>query len=140
MKNKELIIIFVIFMIVILLSLFITRQSQKAVFLSEKEASTVEQAQNQALSAYLKQASPASLPLIKSGITVIPTPSTALEVKKNQVPKIADQASNNISSSQNVASGTEEQDALPAAGITKIGKQPSPKEAKEMNSNGIVLY
>jgi hypothetical protein len=143
MKNRDLIILFVIFVIVILLSLVITRQSQKAVPLSEKEILTVEQAENQALSAYSRQVSPAPLPLVKSGITIISAPVNTVQANNLQFPKVADQASNNISgqnaSGQSVASSTEAEDTLPA-GITRIGKQPTPKEAKEMNSRGIVLY
>ena len=141
MKNKWLIILFIFFLIVILLSLLITQQSQKAISVSDKEISIAEQTENKVLpdySSHLSQAPIASLPLAKRGITIIESPSIASEGKSISVPKIADKATNNISS-QNVASSVEEQ-GIPQAGITKTEKQPSPKEAQEMNSSGIVMY
>lgn len=140
MKNKWLIILLIFFLGVILLSLLITQQSQKAISLSEKEISIEEQAENRDLSTYSPQASQpqtARLPLVKSGITVIQAPSSEPEEKSIQVPKIADKAANNVSSS-NVASNTEVGVNL-QAGITKSEKQPTPQEAQEMNSSGIVL-
>ena len=79
-----------------------------------------------------------ALPLGISGITVIKVSSIEPEEKSIRASKIADKASNNISS-QNVASSSEAKDSQ-QAGITKIGKQPTPKETREMNSQGIVLY
>lgn len=141
MKNKWLIILFIFFLGVILLSLLITQQSQKAVLISEKEILITEQAESRALPAYSRQLSPAPivrLPLAKSGITIIKAPAIVPEEKSIPVPEIANKATNNISS-QNVAIGSEAQDS-PQAGITKIGKLPPPKAAQEMNSNGIVMY
>ena len=142
MKNKALIILFVIFVTVILASLFITQQSQKVVSLSEKEILIAEQAESRISSAYspqVRQASIAALPSSKSGITIIKAPSTELKEKSIHASKIADKASNNVSG-LNVASSTEAEDTLLPAGITKSGKQPTSKEAQEMNSSGIVLY
>ena len=142
MKNRELIILFVIFVVAILLSLSIAQQSQKAVSLSEKETLITEQAESRAPSAYspqVRQAPIAVLPLVKSGITIIKAPSTEPEEKSIRAFKIAAEAVNNASS-LNVASSSETEDSPQAAGITKIGKQPTPKEAQEMNSSGIVMY
>jgi len=140
MKNKWLIILFIFFLVVILLSLLITQQSQKAVSLLEKEIPT-EQAESKIPLTYSSQAWQApitTLPLVKSGITIIKAPAIEREEKNNSVSKITDKAANNVSS-QNVASSTEVQD-LPQTGITKIGKRPTTKEIQEMNSSGIVMY
>ena len=141
MKIKWLIILFIFFLGVILLSLLITQQSQKSVSLFEKEISITEQTESRVPPAYspqINQAPIVALPLVKSGITIIKAPSIEPEEKSISVSKIADKAVNNVSS-LNVTSSSEVQDSL-QAGITKIGKRPTPKEDQEMNSSGIVLY
>ena len=141
MKNKWLIVLFIFFLGVIFLSLFITRQSQKAVSLSEEEILITEQAENKVLPAYSSQLSPAPitrLPLAKSAITIIKAPAIAPQDESIRALEITDKAVNNVSS-QNVASSAQATDSL-QVGITRIGKQPTHKEAQEMNSSGIVLY
>jgi type II secretory pathway pseudopilin PulG len=141
MKNRALIVLLIIFVIAILLSLFITQQSQKNVALSEKEIPATEQAENKVLSAYAQQTGSVrimALPSGRSGITIINAPSTESEGKSIHAPQVADKASNNVSG-LDVASSTQTEDK-PQVGITRIGKQPTPKESQEMNSRGIVLY
>ena len=123
------------------MSHYITQQSQKAVSLSEEETLITEQAENRSPSAYSSQLSPAPiarLPLAKSAITIIKAPAIEPEERNINLQKKADQTENNVSG-QNVASGTQAEDSL-QPGITRIGKQPTHKEAQEMNSSGIVLY
>jgi hypothetical protein len=145
MKNKWLIILVIFFLGVIILSLLVTQQSQNIVSLSEEETLITQQAESRVLSAYPSPISPAGIrPLGKSGITIIKAPAIELEEKNVRAVTLADKVTNNISSlnaalSLNVATSNEAQDA-PQAGITKIGKQPTPKEAQEMNSSGIVMY
>jgi len=141
MKIKWLIILFIFFLGIILFSLWITQQSQKSVSLSGKEIPITEQAESRIPPAYLPQVRPepiARLPLGRSRITIIKAPASEPEEKSIRASKIADEAVNNVSS-QNAASSIEAENN-PQAGITKIGKQPTPKEAQEMNSSGIVMY
>jgi hypothetical protein len=142
MKNRDLIILFVVFGIVILFSLLITQQSQKVVSLSEKEITVIGQAENIAPMAYSAQVSSLpmeTLPLARSGVTIIATPSIESEKKPLQVSEIASKGANSIIAS-NADSNVEEPEVPRPAGITEIGKRPTPKEAKEMNSSGIVMY
>ena len=141
MKNKWLIVLFIFFLGVILLSLWITQQSQKAVSLSEQVIPITAQAESRISPVYLPQVSPtpiARLPLVKSGITIIKAPTIEPENTINPVAEIKEETVNN-SSSSSVASNAKAEDGM-QAGVTRIGKQPSLKESKEMNSNGIVLY
>jgi hypothetical protein len=147
MKNKWWIILFIVFLGVIILSLLIAQQSRNIVSLSENEIQMTEQAGSRVPPAYSLPISPALIatrPLGKSGITIIKAPAIELEEKNVRAVTLADKVTNNISSlnaalSLNVATSNEAQDA-PQAGITKMGKQPTPKEAQEMNSSGIVMY
>jgi uncharacterized membrane protein len=146
MKNKWLLILFIIFLGVIVLSLLITQQSQKALSLTEKEISIVEQTESKILSAGssapVRQTLIKPLPLVRSGITIIKAPLSPSEEKSMHVSQTADQAANNVSGRNLVASSASDvqaQDSL-QTGITKTGKQPTPKEAQEMNSSGIILY
>jgi hypothetical protein len=145
MKNRWLIILFIFFLGTILLSLLITRQSQRDVFIPEKAITLADQTGAKIPVAYLSVARKGPimvLPLKKSGITIIKAPviSTS-EEKINSVSKIAAKAANNISSLDVGSAGSdmEAKDNL-QTGITKTGRHPSPAEVLEMNSSGIVLY
>ena len=141
MKNKWLIVLFIFFLGVILLSLLITQQSQKAVSLFEEEAAITAQAESRISPAYSAQVSPASrgsLPLAQSGVTIIRSSVIDAEERSVRAFKIVDKTVDNAAS-LNVASSIEAQDSS-QSGITKAGKRPPLKEAQEMNSNGIVLY
>ncbi|MDD5130961.1 MAG: hypothetical protein PHS66_07965 [Candidatus Omnitrophica bacterium] len=148
MKNKWLIILFMFFFGVILLSLLVAQQSQKAVAVAEKELAIIEQRENRIRPVYLpgqarQQPVLAGKPLAaRSGITIINASTITAEEKNSNFPKVADKSANHINSqaSQNIASTAEvAQDSL-QTGITKTGKQPTPEKAREMNSSGIVLY
>lgn len=124
-----------------LVSLWTTQQSQKAISLSEKEILITDQAESRIPPVYSPQVSLApivALPSAKSGITITKAPAIEPEEKNIRASKIAAETVNNLSS-QNVTSSTQAEDSL-QAGITKTGKQPTPQEAQEMNSNGIVMY
>lgn len=141
MKTKGLVVLFIFFLGVIFLSLWITQQGQKTVSLLENKNPIVEQEENRAGSTYSLPLRPAlivALPSAKSGITIIKAPAMELEERSIPVSKIADKSTNNITS-QNALLNTQPAKSLPA-GITEIGKQPTQKEAQEMNSRGIVLY
>jgi hypothetical protein len=132
MKTKWLIILFIFFLGVILLSLLVAQQSQKIVSLSEKEIPVTEQAENRVSSAYSPQQVPiAALPLGESGITIIKGPAIESVEKNLRVSKREDKAI--------VVSNTEAKNN-PQSAIIKKGKQPTSQEAQEMNSRGIVLY
>jgi hypothetical protein len=140
MKNKELIFLFIFFLGVVILSLLITQQSQKAVSLAEQKILITEPAGSTILPVYSPQVSSApivKLPLAQSGITIIKASSTEPEEKSIHASNITDEAVNN-ESSRNVGSNSQAQD-VPAA-TTTIGKKPAPKETQEMNSSGIVMY
>ncbi len=147
MKTKSLIILSIFFLAVIILSFLIIQQSQRAVSLSEKKYLITEQVENRAPAVYSVPVSPAlitRLPSGGSGITIIKAPAIKPEEKSISVPKIADKAENiiasqNVAPSQNVVSTNEVQNS-PQTGITITGKRPTPKEAQEMNSSGIVMY
>ena len=124
-----------------LLSLLIIQQNQKIVSLPENEIPRAQPAESRVVPVYSPSVSPAAiirLPLVKRGVTVIKAPIIDSEEKNIQVHEIANNAVHNVSS-QNVAASTQAKDSLPV-GMTKIGKRPSPKEAQEMNSSGIVMY
>ena len=142
MKVKYLVILFIFFLGIMFLSFFVAQQSQQAVSLSEKEVLTTRQVNNIVLPVYSPQAMSASIvPLApgKSGITIIKSPVIEPEDKISSVLKTADKAINNVDS-QNIASSIQSEESVAAAGITRIGKQPTHKEAQEMNSSGIVMY
>ena len=140
MKIKGLIVLFVFFILVILLSLFITQQNNNTTLLSPEEAPKNAQSTDYSQPFSLPIiTTPASLPLAKSGITVIKAPPSEPENKPSpvQVEKsiqtLANTSFENSSSNSATQGNTQ-------AGITIIGKHPTPKETNEMNSAGIVMY
>jgi hypothetical protein len=143
MKNRDLIILFVIFVIAIILSFSITQQSQKALSLSEKEITENGQADNMIPSADVKQVNSsliAALPLAERGITVVSAP--VIEAKDNplQLPNKAVQARKSAANNPGLAPAEEAPEVLRPSGITEIGKRPTPKESQELNSSGVVMY
>lgn len=141
MKIKGLIVLFVFLILIILLSLS-NRQRDNTVSLTQEEYLQNTQSTGYTQSQPLPiTPATAGAPLIKSGITVIKTP---LKEPENQVPpaqaqKITEKTGK--SSSTSISSDTTTQEDTPQqAGITILGKKPAPKEVKEMNSAGIVMY
>ena len=123
----------------ILISLIITQQNNRTT------APLQEENPINAQSAYSQPFSPSintiSLPaaLVKSGITVIKTPG---KEPKNRVPPV--QPEKSITTATDASPKYSPSNTNPhgdtQTGITKIGKYPTPKEAKEMNSAGVVMY
>lgn len=148
MKIKLLLIFFAIYIGIMLIGLFFTQQDGKTVYLAQKEILTTAETINQThLFSSPKGGKISTLPAqSKSGITIIKTPS----VQTQTPPKVAVErktetidnnriSENNISTNLSLGSETEESNPQ-QTGITKMGKYPSPKEAQELNSKGIVLY
>ena len=139
MKIKWLIILSVIFAGVILISLLITQQNNNIALLSEETPKNTLATNYSPVQPLSITRAPTPLSLMKSGITIIKTPPK--EPEYNIPPA---QIENNIkteaSSSGKNNSSNAARNADVQAGITKIGKHPAPKEAQEMNSNGIVMY
>jgi hypothetical protein len=142
MKNKWWAILLVLFLVVILFSVLINRQSQRIVSLSPQEAlepATKAETLIPAYSAPLAEPAVNPLPSVRRGITVIQPVLTNPGGEKITVPKQADKSTNNLTnlntSSPNFTSAESQ-----TAGITKTGKIPSAKESQEMNSAGIVMY
>ena len=140
MKIKWLVILSAIFVGVIIISLLITQQNNNTVPLPREETPAIAQSTNylQPLPSPIAKTS-VPLPLLKSGITAIQASSKEPE---NKVPPV--QAERSIETTTNTLSednapNTAAQENT-QAGITIIGKHPSPKEPKEMNSAGIVMY
>ena len=144
MKIKWLVILFIFYIGIVLISLLFTHKNNKLTALMQKATPITEQSES-AMQPFFPPAktlvsTAVSLPLIKSGITIIKTPAIEPENAMISYVEVKEEMVNNPSS-RNVSLNTNvEDDAQPQAGITKIGKQPSLKEVKEMNSNGIVLY
>jgi hypothetical protein len=141
MKNKALIILLAVFLAVILLSLLVNRQNQNAASPEENEAAATRGQEAQAVPEYAGPAAPAKeagLLSINSGVTIISAAAPTKE-KELSAPKKVGLSSGNIPSLPEASSSAPEQ-SDPQTGITQIGKLPPPKEAKEMNSRGIVMY
>ena len=139
MKMKWLIILFAVFAGVILLSLLITQLNNNTTLLPNEETPQSRSAADytQAQSLPVKMV-PAARSLVKSGITIIKTPERELE---NKIPHA--QAEKSLETVANASIETNSNSATQRdtpAGITKTGKHPTPKESREMNSAGIVMY
>jgi len=142
MKIKWLIILFIIFVGVILISLLISQQNNNITLLSEKATSqntqSIDYSPIQPLSI-----TPIVIPRssVKSGISVI---KNSQKKPENQIPPAQVEkdieAVINAPPKNNSSSIATQQEDIQQAGITIIGKHPTPKEAKEMNSAGIVMY
>lgn len=84
---------------------------------------------------------PAPLNLVTKSASAAPAPKSAITIisKPPALEPETEVALPSINSYQGFSSGSETgNDTQP--GITKIGKQPTRKEAQEMQSKGIVLY
>lgn len=142
MKQKILYISFAILIIVIIISLLISRENAKIQSLVEetKPQQIVTQAKS-ALSGQTQQLPSAfdyrpAITIIKPQPKENPTPVPASEerINKRQQPERL-----SASSSQSSAVSEGEPDESDS-GVTKIGKRPTEIENKEMNAQGIVMY
>jgi hypothetical protein len=137
MKVKWLIILSVVFVGILLISLFIALQNNTTLLQEERNLRNKQLAGNLQLPPSIN-AMPLPAPLTKRGITII---KSSTKEEQNKVPLALPEKSIEVISvsSEEISTDT----VTPAnaqVGITKIGKHPSPKEAKEMNSAGIVMY
>jgi len=145
MKTRWLVILFILYLAVVLVSLLSNQKNNKPVAqLSKQETTQIDQPESAAIEfssqpakAPIKIAAP--LPTAKSGITIIETP---MEEPGNSVSAVEiNEQSQHPLSVRSASSLAEEDDGiLQQAGITKEGRYPPLKERKEMNSRGIVLY
>ena len=141
MKLKILYVSFVALIIVILISILISRESVK--IQSALEETKPQQIATQQQSTFSEQTP--QLPSAfeyRSAITIIkpqpkenPTPASEEKINKRQQPERL-----SASSSQSPAVSEGEPEEQPASGITKIDKQPTEEENKEMNARGIIMY
>jgi hypothetical protein len=142
MKIKGLIILSVICIIILIMVLFFSPPTSQITPLAEKE--TIPNEQTTDFSSTIPAPiviNTTSAPL-KSGVTII---------KKIDSPTFA-QPVNEITTFENINLQNAQSNTKPGSidnskpqdnpqmGITKIGKQPTPKESQDMNSQGIVLY
>lgn len=136
MKIKWLVIVSIVCVVIIFITFMITKQNLESQLQPIKITVTPKQAENY----------PQSLPLpapvnlvtkstpitpVKSAITIISKP--AIEEPQKQIPLPETIPYKSFSSNSDAKNN-------PQSGITKIGKQPAPKESQEMQSQGIVLY
>ncbi len=144
MKLKILYVSFVALIIVILISILISRESAKIQsVLEETTPQQIITQQQSALSGQTQQLPPAfdnrpAITLIKPYPKESPTPAQEERINKREQPERL-----SASPSQSPAVSERESDDLTdetASGITKIGKQPTEEEKREMNTRGIVMY
>ncbi|GEM_PF-2808784 len=141
--KKGLVILFAVFLIAILLSLFLTGQGQKAVSVSEKEAAAIEPPQAPIPSNYSVPPVVARQPVINlhpvSGITIVENLLAESGKRTKNAPEITQKASNTILNPPESSSEVETPPA-PQTGITETVERPPVKAGKEPNSSGISLY
>lgn len=79
----------------------------------------------------------------KRAISII-KPAQGKQAALSELDKVADvkeqQDSSLSSRNTSLAGGADSQNTEEAAGVTRLGKYPTPEETKEMNSKGIVMY
>ncbi|PIQ90737.1 MAG: hypothetical protein COV71_03010 [Candidatus Omnitrophica bacterium CG11_big_fil_rev_8_21_14_0_20_41_12] len=136
MKIKWLIIVSIVCVGIIFITFMLTKQDLKSQLHPDKAIIVPKQAENYPQSLSL----PTPIKLVtksapitpaKSAITIISKP--AIEEPQKQIPLPETIPYKNPSSNADDRNNSQ-------SGITKIGKQPAPKESQEMQSQGIVLY
>lgn len=142
MKIKGLIILSAICIIILVLVLLFSPPTSEITSLTEKETIPSEQATDFSSTIPAPKIINTTFAPLRSGVTII---------KKIDSPTFA-QPVNEITASENINFQSAQPNTKPGSidnskpqdnpqmGITKIGKQPTPKESQEMNSQGIVLY
>jgi hypothetical protein len=137
MKIKGLIILSAIFIAIILITLFLSRNNDH-VLLEDNNSLNLQVSKIVTLPP--PDTEPIPLPLVKRSITITKVPTKQQDDKiPLALPEkgIGTAASN---SSSYKSANAQSSGNSPRAGIDKEGKFPSPKEVKEMNSAGIVMY
>lgn len=142
MKIKGLIILSIICIIILIIVLLSSPPTSEITQLEEKVILSTEQ---------VSDFSPTIPAPIIANTTSAPLKSAITIINKPVIQKIAEPTNEIIASensnlqntppstTSNSIDNSKAQDN-PQMGITKIGKQPTPKESQEMNSQGIVLY
>ena len=137
MKIKELIILSVIFIAIIFITLFLSRNNDN-VLLEDNSPLNLQVSKISALPPL--DTEPIPLPLVKRSITIT---KVSAKQQENKIPLALPEkgvgTKTGNSSSYNSANAQSSGNS-PGTGINKEGKFPSPKEVKEMNSAGIVMY
>ena len=141
MKPKILYISFAALIIVILISILISRENAK--IQSVLEETTPQQIITQQPSALLGQTQQfpptfdnrPAITVIKPRPKESPTPALEEKINKRQQPERL-----SVSPSQSPAVSEVEPEEQLASGITKIDKRPTEEEKKEMNARGIIMY
>ncbi|MDD5059736.1 MAG: hypothetical protein PHY35_01285 [Candidatus Omnitrophica bacterium] len=137
MKIKKLIILSTIFIAIILITFLITSNNDNTL---PEEPSSLNVQVGKITPLPPQNNEPIPLPLVKRSITITKVPD---KQQKNEIPPALPEkgigTTTSSSSSYNPAN-IESSENSPRAGIVKEGKFPSPKEVKEMNSAGIVMY
>ena len=140
MKIHWLIILFIVLIGVIIMSMIFTQQSINTPTLSQEKAVLVKQPLNQIphTSQPIISQTSRPLPLPQRAITVIKPPVKETPAKTGLAPTII-----NTNINRRQSAGSASSSAIMGnnqSGITKAGKQPTVKEAQEMNSQGTILY
>jgi hypothetical protein len=144
MKQKIMYIIFALATIALLI--FINKKDDNTGQLVSKESIPQElSGEQQSLSAQNSQ------PILpsegKPGITIIKKSKPKEEVVSSEIkktnttvrPKKAS-ASSSLAVSSSTASTDSAAAKKPVAGVTKVGKRPSPEQTNELNEQGIIMY
>ncbi len=141
MKPKILYLSFVALIIVILISILISRESAKIQSLMEEtKPQQIETQQESVFSDQTQQLYPvldnrSAITLIKPYPKENPTPAQEKRINKRQQPERL-----SVSPTQSLAVSESEPDDQSVSGVTKIGKRPTEKEKQEMNARGIIMY
>jgi len=141
MKPKILYLFFATLIVVILISILISRENAKIQSaLEETKPQQIATQQQSALSDQTQQFPPTFEN--RPAITVIkPRPKeSSTSVLEEKINKRQQPERLSASPSQSPAVSESEPDDQPASGVTKIDKRPTEEEKKEMNARGIIMY
>ncbi|MCX5710944.1 MAG: hypothetical protein NT060_03125 [Candidatus Omnitrophica bacterium] len=146
MKPKTLYILLAVLIIAISISLLLTKEAVKTQPISQEIKPQETPVAPSA--AAMVQAQQAYIPVEKRGaITIIkplpqdtPRPPEIEKKKTAQAETTSTPATSGNNPSVSAGENTSSSPEKTTSGITKIGKQPSAEESKEMNTHGIVLW
>lgn len=140
MKTKILYVLLIVLIIIMLISFWITRENAKIQPVSEEVKLQEIVTEQNTLPSYVQQPPSGIKPpitIIKFSVKEKPIP--AEEKAEKKLKKSQKTASISVSPSQS-PSVSEGEPNVPSSGVTKISKQPTEEENKEMNVRGIVMY
>lgn len=140
MKIRWLIILSAVFVGIIFISLLITQQhNNTASLIEEHKPQNTQLTNNLQIAPARIISAPHQMPAVKSAITVIKTPVSEVQNKIPAAGPLKSIPAIKSTPSRNSLANTAKEGSA-QAGITIVGKRPTPKEAQEMNSAGIVMY